>query len=74
MVLLAFKGARAPVQGPVLEKRTGDLLAFCPACKSFETIWFDEGTLMSTRKFTERGDLIYHDCGSDRPCRLYRNS
>jgi len=74
MVLLAFKGARAPVQGPVLEKRTGELLAFCPACKSFETIWFDEGTLMSTRKFTQRGDLVYHDCGSGRPCRLYRNS
>jgi hypothetical protein len=73
MVLLAISGARAPVQAPVLEKPTGDLLAFCPGCKSFETIWFDDGTLLSTRKFTQRGDLVYHDCGSERPCRLYRN-
>jgi hypothetical protein len=74
MVLQAYRVTNAPVQGPVLEKRTGELLAFCPGCKSFETIYFDEGTLMSTRKFAQRGDLVYHTCGSDRPCRLYRSS
>ena len=74
MVLLAFKGARAPVQNPVFERRVGEVMAFCPSCKSFETVWFDGGILMSTRKFTQRGNLVYHDCCSVRPCRLYRNS
>ncbi len=74
MVLQTLTGTRAPLRGPALEKRTGELLAFCPACKSLETIWFDEGVLMSTRKFTQHGDQVYHDCGSDRPCRLYRDS
>jgi hypothetical protein len=72
MTLLAFK--TAPVPGPVFEKRDSDFLAFCPSCKSFETVWFERGTLMSTRKFTQRGGLVFHNCGSLRPCRLYRNS
>jgi hypothetical protein len=74
MVLLAFKGARPPVQNTAFEKREGELMAFCPSCKSFETIWFDDGRLLSTRKFRQQGNLIFHDCGSVRPCRLYRNS
>ena len=74
MVLQAFKAAREPIQSAAFEKRDGELMAFCPGCKSFETIWFDDGILLSTRKFSQRGNLVYHDCGSVRPCRLYRNS
>ena len=74
MVRLALKVARAPARNSLFGRWSGDLTVFCPGCKSLETVWFEDGTLMSTRKFTQRGDLIYHDCGSDRPCRLYRNS
>jgi hypothetical protein len=74
MVVIAFKGAKAPVKGSALDKRTGDLMAFCPSCKSFETVSFEKGALLSTRKFSQRGDLVYHDCGSELPCRLYRSS
>jgi hypothetical protein len=73
MVLAAFKASTAPVRGAAI-KRTGELMVFCPWCKSFDTVWFDDGTLMSPRKFRQEGDRVYHDCGSDRPCRLYRNS
>jgi hypothetical protein len=74
MVLLAFKAAKAPVRPPAAMRRTGDLMAYCPSCKSLETVWFDDGVLLSTRKYFQRGDLVYHDCGSERPCRLYRSS
>jgi hypothetical protein len=73
MVMLAFKVAVPPVRGAFFN-RSGEFMAFCPACKSFDTLWFDNGALLSTRKFHQQGDLIYHDCGSGRPCRLYHNS
>jgi hypothetical protein len=74
MVLPATKAAKAPARPPASMKWTGDLMAHCPSCKSFETVWFDGGVLLSTRKYSQRGDLVYHDCGSARPCRLYRSS
>ena len=48
-----------------------EVMVFCPACKAFETVWFNNGTLNQTRKFTQYGNHIYHDCGSKEPCRLY---
>ena len=48
-----------------------EVMVFCPLCKAFETIWFSNGTLNQTRKFTQFGNYIYHDCGSNEPCRLY---
>ena len=48
-----------------------EVMVFCPSCKAFETIWFTKGALNNTRKFTQYGNHIYHDCGSNEPCRLY---
>ena len=49
-----------------------EVMAFCPVCKAFQTLWFTKGKLMQIRKFSQHGDKVYHDCGSDEPCRLYR--
>ena len=57
--------------GTERETPTVELMALCPACKAFETVCLKKGTLIQTRKFTQYGDHIYHDCGSSRPCRLY---
>ena len=48
-----------------------EFMIFCPACKAFETVWFNDGKLNQNRKFTQFGSHIYHDCGSNAPCRLY---
>jgi len=48
-----------------------EVMAFCPSCKAFETIWFSNGTLNQTRKFMQSGNHIFHDCGSNEPCRLH---
>lgn len=45
---------------------------FCPGCAAFETVWFLNGALMTTRKFVQVDGRIYHDCGTSRPCWLYR--
>jgi hypothetical protein len=50
---------------------SNEVMVFCPSCKAFETIWFTRGVLNNTRKFTQYGSHIYHDCGSNGPCRLY---
>ena len=50
---------------------SGEAVAFCPECKALQTVWIDSNTLMPTRKFFQEGNLIYHDCGSSQPCRLY---
>lgn len=47
-----------------------ELVAFCPKCKAFETLWFNDESLVPTRKFLQVGRRIYHDCGSDEACRL----
>ena len=49
---------------------TDELIAFCPKCKTFETLWFTADVLMQTRKFSQEGGRVYHDCGSNGPCRL----
>jgi hypothetical protein len=50
---------------------TDEVMAFCPTCKAFQTVWFTEGMLNQTRKFIQYGNYIYHDCGSSEPCRLF---
>jgi hypothetical protein len=55
------------------ERLSKELMVFCPVCKSFETVWFTMGSLNATRKFTQYGNHIYHDCGSNEPCRLFLN-
>ncbi len=52
---------------------SGDVVAFCPRCKALQTIHIEGTALTPTRKFTQVGSRIYHDCGSVQPCRLYYN-
>ena len=47
-----------------------ELVAFCPSCKAFETLWFADDSLVPTRKYCQVGRRVYHDCGSDEACRL----
>jgi hypothetical protein len=48
-----------------------DVLAQCPKCKTMETLQFVGSTLLRCRKFQQKDGRIYHDCGSDMPCRLH---
>ncbi len=57
--------------GTEFETGSIELMALCPACKTFETVCLKDGILIQTRKFTQYGNHIYHDCGSNSPCRLY---
>jgi hypothetical protein len=50
---------------------SSEVMVFCPACKTFETIWINNGRLNQTRRFAQSGGRIYHDCSSNQPCRLY---
>ncbi len=52
--------------------RPREAVAFCPRCKALQTVWLNGNTLMPTRKFSQEGGEIYHDCGSSQPCRLYQ--
>ncbi len=49
-----------------------EVVVFCPACKTLETLQYSDGSLVKTRKFTQQDREIFHDCGSVKPCRLYR--
>ncbi len=51
---------------------TSELVAFCPKCKAWETLWFTGDELIRTRKFNKENGRVYHDCGSEESCRLYR--
>jgi len=49
---------------------TDEILAFCPKCKTFETLCFVRDKLIRTQKFNQQDGHVYHNCGSDLPCRL----
>jgi hypothetical protein len=51
--------------------RASEITAFCPHCKTIETLWFGDHKLMETRKFNQVNGLVYHDCGGSEPCKLY---
>jgi len=74
-------GAASPALGTFLLRPPGpkirfapvprDVLVQCPKCKTMETLQFIGPTLLRCRKFYQKDGRIYHDCGSDRPCRLH---
>ena len=39
-----------------------EFVAFCPGCETLETLWFNNGWLMQTRKFNQQGEQVFHDC------------
>ena len=47
-----------------------EIVAFCPKCKAFETLWFNGDEMINTRKYFQSGKRVYHDCGSAEPCQL----
>jgi len=52
--------------------RLRELVAHCPTCLTFETLEFSRNRLLPTNRFKQNGDgRVYHDCGCDKPCRLY---
>jgi hypothetical protein len=64
---IRIKESRPPVE-------ICELFALCPKCKSLEALLFADGRLIKTRKFRQRYEKVYHDCGAKEPCRLYRFS
>ncbi len=58
----------------VLKPGPVDVLAQCPKCKTVETVQVVGDILTRCRRFSQREGRIYHDCGSEEPCRLHRVS
>ncbi len=71
MVMVEQRQSSITVEGTSGIKSDEAVLAYCPACRAFQTLWFIEGKLIPTRKFHQYGDQVYHDCGSREPCRFY---
>ncbi len=65
---------RPPTTPVHFQPAPSDVLAQCPKCKTVETLQFVGEVLSPSRKFRQRDGLVYHDCGSERPCQLHRQS
>lgn len=61
---------RARGRGQQVESQ--ELLAFCPKCKTLEVLYTTSDRLVPTRRFSQSGEAVYHNCGANEPCRLYR--
>jgi hypothetical protein len=49
-----------------------ELVAQCPMCLCFETLFFRGNRLIMTKRFKQGSDQrVYHDCGTDRACKLF---
>jgi hypothetical protein len=53
------------------EESALEFLVVCPKCKTMETLVSIGGHFLTNRKFIEREDGIFHNCGSIVPCRIY---
>jgi hypothetical protein len=72
MIIAAVRETRASHLKEVKYTReSAEMMAYCPGCKAFQTVWLNGDRLMTTRKFTQVGNHVYHNCGSAQPCRLY---
>ena len=72
MTLTAVRGERfAGVREKISVAEPVEVMAFCPGCKAFQTVWLSGSRLMSTRRFSQEGSQIFHNCGSDLACQLY---
>ncbi len=74
MVMLVNEKKVAAGSGRKAAPQVDEVLAFCPGCKALQTVWLNDNMLMPTRKFTQVGSQIYHNCGFKEPCRLYYTS
>ena len=73
MVSVAVKQQEQVIQREAEAETAGEeMVAVCPKCKTLETLWFTPGGLIQTRKFYQDHGKVYHDCGANQPCRLYR--
>jgi hypothetical protein len=73
MTLIAVREQEIPSLAGLKQSISGEISVFCPGCKALQTVQISDDRLVPTRKFTQEGKYIYHDCGSTRPCRLFQN-
>lgn len=73
MTLVADRKKSMPRLTDLRRGASGDVVVFCPQCKALQTVQIAGNRLTPTRKFTQSGSHIYHDCGSTQPCRMYHH-
>ena len=72
MTLTSLKEKRIFKAGGVKNtSKNKEVMAFCPGCKALQTVWINGNSLMQTRKFSQIGNRVYHNCNSTQPCQLY---
>jgi len=55
-----------------MPEKVRELVAICPGCLTWETVWVMRGVMEQKSRFTQVDGKVYHDCKlTSRPCRLY---
>ena len=49
-----------------------EIVVYCPKCKAMETLWIMHDVIVKTQKYNQEAGHIFHDCGSNKPCRVLR--
>ncbi len=73
MTLVLERERAVPSIQSVRQGPSDEVVVFCPRCKALQTVQIIGKKLTPTRKFTQIGTDIFHDCGSTMPCKLYHN-
>lgn len=61
---LLIEGGHSQTQG------NKKVTAFCPECGDFALLSFTRQGLVATPEYIQAHSQIYHQCGSEEPCRL----
>lgn len=67
---MSDKTPSAKVRARLNGARMRTVMAHCPGCKEVATIDVIGAAMVPTRKFRQVGGKVFHDCGSELPCRL----
>ena len=74
-ILISISVVEKQIQSPALvgeaEIEPDEAMNIPPGLHGFRKIWVNKGKLNQNRKFTQFWNHIFHDCGSNTPCRLY---
>jgi len=74
MALAAVREQSIGASRDLRASASGEVVVYCPTCKALQTLSVVGDTILPTRKFSQRGPRIFHDCSDTLPCRLYRIS
>lgn len=72
MIISGLSSEESEQKVELKKSKEEQIMVQCPNCHTLETLFFYNNRLKGGVKFYQKGERIYHDCGTRHACHLYR--